>query len=91
MFTSDGRSLLTANANLCHVTKFPFTFAPCKGIRIPESVKILLVESRIRETFACGIRNTAQGIQNPSSCDKCWNQEPGIRNPRCEIQNPRLS
>ena len=31
------------------------------------------------------------GIQNPSSSDKYWNQEPGIRNPRCEIQKPRLS
>ena len=46
--------------------------APCKGIRIPESVKFLLVESRIRETFACGIRNTDQGIQNPTSD---WNPE----------------
>ena len=31
------------------------TIAPCKGIRIPESGKFLLVESRI---LAFGIRNT---------------------------------
>ena len=30
------------------------------------------------------------GIQNPSSTDKDWNQEPQIRNQRREIQNPRL-
>ena len=30
-------------------------------------------------------------IQNPSSTDKDWNQVPGIRNPLCGIQNPRLS
>ena len=30
------------------------------------------------------------GIQNPSSTDKDWNQEPEIRNQRREIQNPRL-
>ena len=76
--------------------------APCKGIGIPESVRFLLLESRIRETFACGIRNPGlqlkesrilltTGIQNPSASDKYCNQEPGIRNPRCEIQNPRLS
>ena len=31
------------------------------------------------------------GIQNPSSTDKYWNPVPGIRNPRCGIQNTRLS
>ena len=35
-----------------------------KGIRIPETVKFLLVESR---TLDFGIRNTAQGIRNPES------------------------
>ena len=38
--------------------------------------------SGIWENFACGIRNTAQGISNstnnqyPSFNDKYWNQEP---------------
>ena len=31
------------------------------------------------------------GIHNPSSTYKDWNQVPGIRNPLCGIQNPRLS
>ena len=61
-----------------------------------ESVKFLLVESGI---LGFGIRNTAQGIRNPTkdwnpiqgSSRKDWNQVPGIRNPRCGIQNPRLS
>ena len=30
-------------------------------------------------------------IQNPSSTDKYWNPVPWIRNPQCEIRNPRLS
>ena len=47
-------------------------FAPCKGIRILESWKVLLVESEIREKFACGIWNTAQRIRNPTSD---WNPE----------------
>ena len=38
---------------------------------------IQLKESRIPLTT---------GIQNPSSSDKYWNQEPRIRNPRCEIR-----
>ena len=33
--------------------------APCKGIRIPESVKILFMESGILDL---GIRNTAQAL-----------------------------
>ena len=48
--------------------------APFKGIRIPESLKFLLLESRIREhTFVgsgildLGIRNTTQGIRNPTN------------------------
>ena len=36
--------------------------APCKGIRIPESSKFLLVEWGILDV---GIQNTAQGIRNP--------------------------
>ena len=46
-----------------------------------------------------GMRNTAQRIRNPTkdwnpiqgSTRKNWNQVSGIRNPRCGIQNPRLS
>ena len=44
--------------------------APCKGIRIPESVKFLLVKSRIRKNFPCGIRNPG-----------LWNLEYSSRNP----------
>ena len=43
--------------------------APCKGNRILESGKFLLVKSGILGT---GIRNTAQGIRNPSYD---WNPE----------------
>ena len=43
---------------------------------------IQLKESRIPLTIE---------IQNPSSTDKNWNPVPGIRNPSCGIQNPRLS
>jgi len=42
---------------------------------------------RLRES---GIPLT-MGIQNPSSTDKGWDPVPGIRNPRRDIQNPRLS
>ena len=56
------------------------------GIRNPESWAlesgIQLKESRIPLTIE---------IQNPSSTDKNWNPVPGIRNPPCGIQNPRLS
>ena len=38
------------------------SIAPCKGIRIPESVKFLLVESGI---LGFGIRNTALRIRKP--------------------------
>ena len=44
-------------------------FAPCKGIRIPESRNFLLVESGI---LGFGIRNPALGIRNPT---KDWNPE----------------
>ena len=52
-------------------------FAPCKGIRIPESGKFSHVESRI---LGLGFRNTAVGIRNPSSAKKYleygyWNPE----------------
>ena len=47
--------------------------APCNGIRIPEFLKFLLVESGILLRI---------GIQNASSTDKDWNLVPEIRNPR---------
>ena len=66
-----------------------------KGMRILESWKFLLVESRI---LVFGIQNTAQGIQNPTkviiwnlSSTQDWNTVPGIRNPGRGIQDPRLS
>ena len=46
-----------------------FYFAPCKGIRIPESRNFLLLESGI---LGFGIRNPALGIRNPT---KDWNPE----------------
>ena len=58
--------------------------APWKGTRIPVSVKVLPVESRI---LGFGIRNTAQGIQN--SCND-WNPESNFHWQRLEsswIQN----
>ena len=70
---------------------------PCRGVRIPESRKFLLVESWI---LGFGIRTTAQGsrgipltieIRNPNLNEKVRNPLPGIRNPLRRIQNPRLS
>ena len=58
----------------------------CKAIRISESRKFLLVESRI---LGFGIRNTElqeSGIQVPLT-----KKVPGVRNPRDGIQNPNLS
>ena len=52
------------------------------GIRNVE--KFLLVEFGI---LGFTIRNTAQGIQNPSSTDKDGNPVPGIRNPWRGIQS----
>ena len=57
---------------LYNITKYQGDFlidykiTPCKGVRIPESVKFFLVESAI----------LAFGIQNPLKKD--WNQLPGI-------------
>ena len=59
-----------------------------KGIRIPESGKLLLVESGI---LRFRIQKKAQGIRNPNSTDKDWNALPGIRNRQRGICNPRLS
>ena len=79
----------------------------CRAVDVRESERFLLTESRMRENFVCGIRNPVLwnpelqlkefgipvtiGIQNPSSTVKYWNPVPGIRNPRCGIQNLRLS
>ena len=41
----------------------PVNRLPCRGIRIPEAGKVLLVESRIQ---CFGISNTAQGIGDPN-------------------------
>ena len=48
------------------------TFAPCKGIRIPESTNFLLVESGI---LGFGIQNPALRIRNPT---KDWNPESNL-------------
>ena len=64
-------------------------FAPCKGIRIPESGKFLLLKLRESWNTAQGFRIPLKiGIWNPSSTDK-RNLVPGIRNPRRGVQNPR--
>ena len=79
----------------------------CRAVDVRECERFLLTESRMRENFVCGIRNPVLwnpelqlkefgipvtiGIQNPSSTDKYWNPVPGVRNPRCGIQNLRLS
>ena len=81
--------------------------APCKGLRIPKSGKFLLVETVIKENFACRIRNhglwnSEYSLRNPESHKKCgiwdaissdidWNPVSGIRNSGRGIQNPRLS
>ena len=50
--------------------------APCKGLRIPKSGKFLLVETVIKENFACRIRNhglwnSEYSLRNPESHKKC--------------------
>ena len=70
--------------------------AQCKGIGNPESGKIML-ENPQSWALESGIQlNDSEiprtiGIQIPSTTDRDWNSVPGIRNPRCGIQNPRLS
>ena len=70
--------------------------AQCKGIGIPESGKIML-ENPESWALESGIQlNESEiprtiGIQIPSSTDRDWNPVPGIRNPRCGMENPRLS
>ena len=62
----------------------------------PESGKFLLLESR---TLSFGIRYSTQANRNPANgcnpeskfhAQNIWNLVAGIRNPRREIQNPRL-
>ena len=71
------------------------------SLHVRESEKFLLMETGIREKYACGIWNLGLwnpesgisitiGIQNPSSTDKYCNPAPGIRNPRRGIQSPGL-
>ena len=60
------------------------SIAPCKGLRIPESGKILLMESGI-QLKESRIHLTI-GIQDPT--DKYWNRVSGIRNTTQGILNP---
>ena len=60
---------------------------PSKGIWIPESGKLLLVESGI---LRFRTQNKAQGNRNPNSTNKDWNAVPGIRNRQLGFWNPRL-
>ena len=54
-------------------------FAPCNRIQIPESGKFLLVKSGF---LGLEIRNTTQGIRNPTTTDKKLGiLYLGIRNP----------
>ena len=55
--------------NLTSILAFT-QITPCKGIQIPESGKIFLVECGI---LGFGIRNTAEGIRNTTNE---WN--PGV-------------
>ena len=74
-------------SNGCRVTVEDST--PCKGIRIAESERFLLMESGI-QLKESGIRLTIR-IRNASSTGTVRNPIPGIRNPGRRIQNPRLS
>ena len=60
------------------------SIAPCKGLRIPESGKILLMGSGI-QLKESGIHLTI-GIQDPT--DKHWNRVSAIRNIAQGILNP---
>ena len=67
--------------NESYFTQLPtqHMFGPCKGIEIPDSVNFLLVESGTRGSFACGTRDTAQGMRNPTKDQNpestAWNPE----------------
>ena len=58
------------------------------GIQLKES-GILGFGIRTEQLNESGISLTI-GIQNPTSTDKDWNPVPGIRNPGCGSQSPRL-
>ena len=66
-------------------------FAPCKGIWIPESRNLLLLESWIRGNFAYGIRNS--GLWNPEYSSRFrnhtndWNPESKFHWQRLESSN----
>ena len=64
---------------------FKWQVVPCNGIRIPESVKFLLVESGI---LGYGIWNTSKGIRDPT---KDWNPESKFHWQRLESRtwNPK--
>ena len=75
---------------------------PCNGVSILESGTFLLMESGIRENFACGIRNPEYSSSNPESHNipltigihenpKVPRTKTGIRNALRGIQNPSLS
>ena len=53
--------------------------APGYGLLFPS--RVMNPDSGIREIFACGIRNTAQGIRNPTKTKT----GPGL-----EIRNPKM-
>ena len=53
---------------LCLQARLSLNFIPCRGIQVPESRKVLLLESG---TLAFGIQNTDQGIWNPTN-DWTW-------------------
>ena len=70
---------------------------PCKGIRIQESGKFLLVESKIRDNFApvsgnqgFGIQNRAQVLRNAT---KAWNPQSTFHWKRLEFstRNPQFT
>ena len=64
--------------------------AHCKGFSIPESGKCLLVESRIWENFACGIRNLGKLCLWIPESGKILLVESGIwENFACRIRNLR--
>ena len=74
---------------LCLQARLSLNFIPCRGIQVPESRKVLLLESG---TLAFGIQNTDQGIWNPTN-DWTWKSKfdwQRIQNPRGGIQNRRL-
>ena len=57
------------NRTMSHISRnsrHSICLAPVREIEIPDSVKFLLVESGTRGSFACGTRDTAQGIRNPT-------------------------